>query len=144
MKTDDFEKQLKERALRNVPPQWREEILEQARKAAERAPAAVEGPGGLRAAANFWRELLWPSPKAWGALACIWVLLALANHEISGLTPPSTTNGPGVRLTPETIAALKEQRKLRAELFETADSNSTTAAPVPKPRTSAEGQCSHA
>jgi len=65
----DFESQLARRPLRELPPEWRDAVLAQARAAA---------PQREKAAAD-WRAWLWPHPWAWAALAAIWLLIAGLN-----------------------------------------------------------------
>jgi len=145
MKTDDFEEQLRQQPFRKVPAEWRQEILGRAQQAAERcSPAEVQEVRECRAALSFWREWLWPSPKAWGALACIWVLLFLTGFWTSEFAPANGTTGWSLELSPEKVMALREQRLLRAELFEMVDHNTTMPAPAPKPRTKVEGEWLHA
>lgn len=56
---DEFERQLSRQPLRPPPPGWRAEILACA--------------GKIAAPDWTWRDWLWPSPAAWGALAAVWI-----------------------------------------------------------------------
>lgn len=68
---NEFEESLRSLRHRPLPPAWRREIL-----------AACEKPVAAR-----WRDWLWPSPIAWGALAAIWVGLIVWHFEMP--TPAS-------------------------------------------------------
>ncbi len=59
----DFEEYLRRQSIRPVPAHWRGEIL----RAARAQPAAPP----------WWREWLWPSPRAWAGLAAAWGLILL-------------------------------------------------------------------
>ena len=63
---NDFERKLSQQPFRLPPPEWREAILH--------PPENVVVP-----TTHTWRDWLWPSPKAWAALAAVWfIFLALA------------------------------------------------------------------
>lgn len=59
---NDFERQLQRQPLRELPADWRREIL-------ARCDAAI-----VAEPVVSWREWLWPSPTAWAALAAVWVV----------------------------------------------------------------------
>src|SRR5262245_35883763 len=98
----DFEHELKKQPLRRVPSYWRVEIL---------AAAAVAKP--VIRKGWQWRDLLWPSPKAWGALAASWVLIICFNIATRETTSDAT---------PETQVqmrmAVEQKRNLQAEIEE--------------------------
>jgi len=92
MKTDDFENSLRAPAFRPIPADWREEILKNAK---DNQPHEER----LQPSIVWWRQLLWPCPKAWGGLAAIWVLLLICHWSTSekqtvsvAQTPPPTQN----------------------------------------------------
>lgn len=58
---NDFERKLSDTPLRRPPAGWRDEIL--SALPANQPPAAS------------WREWLWPPPRAWAALAAVWLIL---------------------------------------------------------------------
>ena len=72
MSTEDFENQLRRARMREIPAEWRGKMLAAARTETggmmDEIKAARAG-GWLR---NL-SASLWPSPLAWGALACVWV-----------------------------------------------------------------------
>jgi hypothetical protein len=60
---NDFERKLAAQPFRTPPAELRRTVL----AACEPAPRAA------------WREWLWPSPTAWGALAAVWLLCLAAD-----------------------------------------------------------------
>jgi hypothetical protein len=91
---DEFEQFLSKQPLRSVPPEWRRELL------VARQP--------------WWREWLWPSPVAWAALGCVWLVIVVLNlavrpsvHETAKRTPLAAT---------DVAFAFAERRRLLAEL----------------------------
>ena len=109
MNADDFEKRLRRQEMRPIPREWRGEILD----AARRASAHQRSTPNARTA-PWWRELLWPSPQAWAGLAVAWVLIlglnAATREPVQVATAQST---PPAR---DVLVALKERRRLLAEL----------------------------
>jgi len=109
MNPDDFEKRLQRLPMRNVPVEWRGEILDAARRAGDPQRSIPNPRPG-----SWWRELLWPCPQAWAGLAAAWVLIlglnAATRERVQVATVQST---PPAR---EVLMALKERRRLLAEL----------------------------
>ena len=82
MKTEDFEQQLQCQPLRQIPTEWRGEILNAAR-GPERKVAA-------ETSVSLWR-LIWARfPVAWGALASVWIALIAINMLLLGGTGSSS------------------------------------------------------
>lgn len=115
---NDFENELKKQPLRQVPEHWRKQILAAAQVArAEKSPRWS------------WWDLLWPSPKAWGALAAAWIILigfnlALREETRSGESPEAAQ----IRM------AMEQKRHLQAEIEEASLQVNREA---PKPRSEA-------
>jgi len=65
---NDFERKLSQQPFRQPPPEWREAILH--------VPENVIVPDR-----RAWRDWLWPSPKAWAALAAVWVIFVALAFE---------------------------------------------------------------
>ena len=65
MNSHDFENELKRQPLRDIPPEWKREIL--------RAASPGEPRGSWLLAL---RDVVWPSPAGWGALATVWLVIA--------------------------------------------------------------------
>jgi hypothetical protein len=109
----DFEKQLQRQPFRELPRDWRAEILSAARPRPSRST--------------------WPSPRAWAVLAGAWILIFLLN-----LTTPGQTRvaGHSPATSFQSFALLHEQTLRLAESFGQADVYPTPAAtPIPpKPR----------
>src|SRR5213593_3004431 len=109
MNTDDFEERLRRQSFRPIPREWRKEILDAARRAGDPQPSTSNPQP-----ASCWRELLWPCPQAWAGLAAAWVLILALNaatrEPVQVATAQST---PPAR---EVLMALKERRRLLAEL----------------------------
>lgn len=90
MNSDEFEQRLGATPMREIPADWRAQILAKA--------APVEEPR----AKGSWRDLLWPSPLAWGALACIWIAI-LAVDAVSSRSQPQPTATAGAQQPKEII-----------------------------------------
>ena len=112
MSNNDFEKRLQRQAFQKIPAGWRAEIL----RAAAEPPRVSENrasgsPLGLLS--TLWRELVWRSRLAWGAVAAAWVVIVAVNlHDTSStelarhdFTPPS----------PAVLMALREPERWVAE-----------------------------
>jgi len=129
---DEFERLVQRQALRRIPAAWRSEVLgaaQGARQASAGADARSESSvwrkvrAGFRSAAA---TLLWPSPAGWGALAAVWVILFVVNHQVAGQARPvagSPLHGPA-----EISRAWREQERLLTELLGSRDT--TEAVPA--------------
>ena len=129
MKTDDFEKRLRQQALRKIPAEWRAEILGAARTAS--SPPHVSRftlPGFLSTINHQLSTLLWPHPKAWAGLAAAWLLILTMNFYSADHTTRVAKAAPAP--SPELLLALREQRRELAKLIEPA---ATLDAEQPKP-----------
>ena len=71
MKMDDFEKELKRQPLRPIPPDWKRRILLSADREDNSDQKQIRAGWSVSI-----RELLWPAPAAWSALAAIWIVIA--------------------------------------------------------------------
>jgi hypothetical protein len=121
MKPDDFEKQLQRQPLRQVPGEWRAEILRSARAASLHAPRPAP-----RVAA-WWNEWLWPCPQAWAGLAAVWL-------DILGLnaTAPAESGSMAER-PPEPSSELESRLAAqRRELARLLDNTLSEPAPILK------------
>ena len=124
----DFEKRLKRQPLREIPSDWKKDILSTATQAAEGRSVPI--------ACSWWRELLWPCPQAWGALAAVWVVifgLQFASRQ-SG-TPQSIQV---VDATAPTVFALYRENQMLAQSDRHLPAPTPAAEPpkvfVPRPR----------
>ena len=131
MNADDFEHLLRRQTPRQLPPQWREEIL-----AAARARGSTVGCQSWLASLNAQLStIFWPSPKAWAGLAAAW-LVAFSVQSALRDQPGS----PAVEVASSSTdvqKALKQQQALLVELIDApqptkADRRKDTP---PRPRT---------
>ncbi|HKW28479.1 MAG TPA: hypothetical protein VJT54_04025 [Verrucomicrobiae bacterium] len=114
MNHDDFEQKLRRQPLRQVPAEWRAEIL---------AAASRESGVESRTPKNFWSSsvvrhlssVFWPHPVAWAGLAAIWIFILAINFTLRDTAPvvvdrfsPPTT---------EVIVEVRQQQRLLAELI---------------------------
>src|SRR5690349_2511763 len=121
MKPDDFEKQLEHQPMRQIPAEWRDEILDAAR--CESGPRhSTFKPRPL----SWWRELFWPCPQAWAGLAAAWLLVFALN--MATREPAQIVKTSKAVLMPEMLMALQERRRLLVELI-----GSPMAVEPPKP-----------
>ena len=138
MNADEFEQSLEHQPIRQVPADWRGQILSAAREAS--GSAKHYSAASVPTTFSIWRahlaSLLWPSPKAWTALAAVWLLLAGANRITLSFTPGLADAG--TRLAPATIAAWKEQERILDELIQPAGIPKAEAIAPAKPRPHSE------
>jgi anti-sigma factor RsiW len=86
-----------------------------------------------------WRELLWPSPRAWTGLAALWAVMLAAN--VVTREPRTATEPPRpAMLSPSVLETLRQQRQMLAELVgmpeaARADQPLPAASPALQPRT---------
>lgn len=115
MKTDDFEKQLQEQPMRQVPGHWRGEILKAAASAS--SPRRLQGENQK----SWLHQLLWPCPQAWGALAAVWVIVLFLNASARDTSVPTGQIAKTTAQPREVMMAVKLQLKFRAELMSAND-----------------------
>ena len=99
MNLDEFETKLQGQPRREIPAEWRWEILAPLRRRTE-APVA------------WWRQVLWPHPAAWAGLAAAWVAIFALN--LAG-APEGETYAVG-KPPLDTRVAYQERQRLWAEL----------------------------
>jgi hypothetical protein len=113
-KPDPFESRLRSQALRQPPAEWKSEILAAAARAQVCSAVSPES----RNEDGFYARLaaiLWPSPVAWGALAAVWLALAVFKVAAPG-TPPATANSSSSN-SAFLFYAFREQNLLVRELI---------------------------
>src|SRR5213594_2977907 len=110
MSMDDFEERLQRQSVRPMPREWRQEILDAARRASAHQ-LSTPNPRTT----PWWRERLWPCPQAWACLAAAWVVVLLLN--LASRDPVRVANTSKPALAPEFFMALREHRRLLAELI---------------------------
>jgi hypothetical protein len=111
---EQFERRLQNRPLKEIPGEWRAEILANCRgsRVEDREPeASWQSTFIARLSAIFW-----PHPKAWAGLAVVWVCIVMLNfstHEKPHRVAEKIATAP----QPEMVAELKQQRLMFAELL---------------------------
>ena len=111
MKPDDFEQKLGSQPLRQLPPEWRDEIFSAAQAAAARtARQNVE-----EDSVSLWRLIFARFPIAWGALAAIWIVVIGVNSLIFS-TGGSPMSQPAIAATPEPFSIWQLQVAERRQL----------------------------
>jgi hypothetical protein len=141
MNSDDFEKRVQSQPMRQVPVEWRQEILSAALQAAAPQHAtrntqqAHAAPSLLSTFCQQLSAILWPHPAAWAGLAAVWLLIA-------GLSLSTRTAAPQLArrtspLSPQVVMAFREQEQVLAELIgppEAPAAMRPKPAAVPQPR----------
>ena len=126
---DDFEQRLRDQPMRNVPDDWRVEILGGARAAASRRPPVCERPSFLSTLNAQLSSLLWPSPKAWAGVAAAWMAIFVFNFLARETSQPLA-----MHTTPPSRAFVELVKEQRRELLALAGLAVSTDADKPKPR----------
>ena len=112
----EFEKKLRRLPVKEIPGDWRAEILSAARTARSVPHASlVTHHGWLSTLNSQLSTFFWPHPKAWAGLAAVWVGIVALNFStrdksvmvVKKISPPSA----------EVIVELRKQQKLYAELM---------------------------
>ena len=104
---NDFEKQLANQPLKTVPSEWRAQILQEAKAQAPRDISAQDArPRG------WLRELFWPCPQAWGALAALWIVIVVFKSMTPGAAPAND-----YPIAKSHVPSVPEQRRELANLL---------------------------
>ena len=141
MNPDDFEQRLQRQPLREVPDEWRAEILgtASATAATESSRFAHPATSWLSTLNSQLATFLWPHPKAWAGLAAVWMVifgLKVAPGDEMPLAGKQST------VSPEIMAELQRQKVLFAELVggdEVRDAKPPKRLP-PRPRSERYGE----
>jgi hypothetical protein len=121
MNPDEFENRLGSQPVRQVPPQWREEVLSAARQAAGAQHAlrttqhAPPSPSLLLTINSQLSTLLWPHPTAWAGLAAVWLVILGVNLTMREATPLVAKRASPA--SPQVLMAYREQERLLTELL---------------------------
>jgi len=135
MKPDDFEQRLQRQPVRQIPPDWRADILTAAREA--QAPVrAAHGtqPSCLASSNQQLAALFWPHPKAWAGLAALWIIIFVLNFSVREASPMTAKKS--APPSPEVMVELKKQQRMFAELVGSHDPAAADRPRIfsPKPR----------
>ena len=137
MKPEDFEQQLKRQAIRQVPKNWRGQILSAAQRAHELSQPAAETPRRTicYSLKSHLLACFWPSPGAWAGLAAVWIVIAIMNIKTGGRV--NIVSGASSAETRELVISWKEQERLLSEIIRFQESPvpvAETSRPAPRPR----------
>jgi hypothetical protein len=80
---------------------------------------------------NIWREIIWPSRRAWAGMAAIWLALLAVNARLSD--HPAQMAGFHSSSPSEIMLSWEEQTRVLAELTQPAVLHSAPANPPPAP-----------
>ena len=111
---EPFEEHVRRQPLREIPADWRGQILSAARAAApemSRVPMQESLSVRLRQQIKAW---LWPHPLAWSALGACWLVIAAVIFSLREPAPVMAQKEAPV--TAETLTELKQERLMFAEL----------------------------
>jgi hypothetical protein len=112
MNPDDFEKRLQRQPLREIPSEWRAEILKNATPPPHASRFTIHSV--LSTINHQLSTILWPHPKAWASLAALWVGIAVIQFAASDRAIHVTKKAESP--SPEAIVILQQQTRLMAEL----------------------------
>jgi len=129
MKPDDFEQKLQRQSLRQIPAEWREEILSAAKHTPRPAPRASV----LSTFNHQLSTILWPHPKAWAGLAAVWILIFCMDFSMRDKSPLVAEKA--APPSPEVIVELKQQQRMLVELIgasQVRDAEPTRFLPLPR------------
>lgn len=133
-----FEKRLMQVPLRRAPDGIQAAVLAGALEPRARRSEDETGGEAGRMSSGWLRELIWPSPKAWGCLAVGWAIIAVAQLSLPASVIPkasvlarSSWSHPVDR---ESLQWVREQRELLARLISPPAPPPATRGPVPGPQ----------
>ena len=114
--TEQFERRLSRQPLRQIPSEWRGEILAAARDAQTIChPSPVTRHGWLTTFNQQLSTLFWPHPKAWAGLAAVWIFIFAVNFSMRDSAPRRAEKS--APPSPEVIVELRKQQRFFAELI---------------------------
>jgi hypothetical protein len=132
---EQFERRLGRQPLRQIPAEWREQILAAAKDAAPtNYTLRVTPPSFLSTLNHQLSTILWPHPAAWAGLAAVWILILAVDFSIRDRSPAVAAKS--APPTPEVIVELRQQRRMLVELMGPRDKREADRSKsfVPQPR----------
>jgi hypothetical protein len=135
MNMEDFEKRLQSQPVRQIPGEWREQILSAARQASPAHHASRithHAPPSRPLLSTIHHQLsalLWPHPTAWAGLAAVWLVILGINLTTQDASQVAAKHAAPV--SPQLFMAFQEQGRLLSELIGPGE---TPVAEPPKPR----------
>jgi hypothetical protein len=133
---DDFEQRLQRQPLRQIPGEWRGEILAAATSCHS---SHVTRHSFLSTLNHQLSTLLWPHPKAWAGLAAVWILIFAVDFSVRDKAPVVAEKS--APPSPEVIVQLRQQQRMLAELIGPRDASDAdrSKSMVPQPRSECAG-----
>src|SRR5580704_12146780 len=87
MKPDEFEQKLSRQSWRQIPAEWRGEILAAATGRGSRAGSQARAGRRPSTLADRLATFFWPHPKAWAGLAAVWIFIIAVNFSMRDPSP---------------------------------------------------------
>jgi hypothetical protein len=120
---DPLEQRLRRQPLRQIPADWRADIL-QAARAAQRAGQTAPSPSSGKTnwfsiITREFKATFWPTSKTWAGLAVVWIFIAVFRFSMHDTTSTLAIENPAPP-SPTMMAELKQQRLMFAELVDPA------------------------
>jgi hypothetical protein len=139
MKTDDFEKRLQRQAPRQLPASWREEIISASQAACQSPAGSVRSTHATitHLVFSLWRELICPARRIWAGLAAAWVIILIANANLT--TDRPMAHAESATSSAELWFSFREQTLLVAELSGTVESKPIKPPQATPPRPRSQG-----
>jgi hypothetical protein len=128
--TENFEQKLRRQSPRQIPGEWRAEILVAADMNRRKIREFTFAP----TVASGLRQIFWPAPAAWAGLAAVWIFIFALNFSMRDKTPmvAEKVSPP----SPEMVAELRQQKILFAQLIGSSDAREAEPPRFfPRPRT---------
>jgi hypothetical protein len=128
---EQFERRLSRQPLRQIPAEWREEILD---AAVVSQPSPAVRHSFLSTFNSQLSTIFWPHPVAWAGLAAVWIFIFTVEFSTRDRTPEiAASNSPPPA---EVMVEVRQQQQLLVELLglrDTRDADrSKSLAPQPR------------
>ena len=109
---EPFERRLSRQPLRQIPGEWRADILWEGLRASRENNWDADTASLPKR--DWLAEIFWPHPKAWAGLAAIWILILAVDFSMRDSSPRTVEKY--APPSPEVMVELKKQQRLFAEL----------------------------
>jgi hypothetical protein len=132
---EQFEQSLRRRPVKQIPGEWRADILAASRGVQVSHHASRVTQQSFFSTLNHQLStILWPHPTAWAGLAAVWILILALNFSSRDRSPAVAEKS--APPSPEVIVELRQQRLLLAELIGPRDTRDADRSKsfVPQPR----------
>lgn len=115
MNPDEFEQRLRKEAFRPIPPEWRHELLREARLDGAASAGLAPSPSPCNGLGEWLRDWLWPAPAAWAARAACWVAVLILNRSALPSAVEMAETRANARLALAYQAAVREFNALQLD-----------------------------